>query len=393
MTASRWFQIPATLALAGGAIATAWALTGTASRPQLTSSEAANQTVAKHLAQAGTIGALTTDNWDPSAGVALLTADYAVAADGSTRYRSVQAAVDAAVAAGGTMRRYISVKPGTYKEVVCVPAAAPPITLFGLGSAPAATTISFGNANPTPKPSGSATHPCASNASSTTVGTSDSGTVTVRAAQFQARNLAIVNSYVEDTYAGSNQSAVALALRGDKAVLENVALTGNQDTLLVSAGSANTVIRAFFKGGSIEGDTDFIFGSGVAVFSGSTIRYTAARRGAGNGGVIFAPSTRPGSGYGFLAVASTFDAVGGPAANTVYLGRAWDESVGSLSNYVNGSSPNGKVVIRESSLGAHVRKSAPWSASTVGRPYCSSGCTQSANRFYEYANSGAGSAD
>jgi len=30
MTVSRWFQIPATLALAGGAIATAWALTGTA---------------------------------------------------------------------------------------------------------------------------------------------------------------------------------------------------------------------------------------------------------------------------------------------------------------------------------------------------------------------------
>jgi pectinesterase len=165
MTASRRFQIPAILALAGGVIASAWALTGTASRPQLTSSEAANQTVARHLAQAGTIGALTTDNWNPSAGVALLTADYAVAADGSTRYRSVQAAVDAAVAAGGTMRRYISVKPGIYREVVCVPAAAPPITLFGLGSAPANTTISFGNANPTPKPGGSATtctsSPCA----------------------------------------------------------------------------------------------------------------------------------------------------------------------------------------------------------------------------------------
>lgn len=151
-----------------------------------------------------------------------------------TMHSSVQAAVDAAVAAGGTMRRYISVKPGTYREVVCVPAAAPPITLFGLGSAPAHTTISFGNANPTPKPGGSATHPCASNASSSTVGTSDSGTVTVRAAQFQARNLAIVNSYVEGTYASSNQSAVALALRGDKAVLENVALVGNQDTLLAA---------------------------------------------------------------------------------------------------------------------------------------------------------------
>ncbi|WP_295924670.1 putative acyl-CoA thioester hydrolase [uncultured Xanthomonas sp.] len=392
MTVSRWLLLSSTLALAGGVVTDAPALTGTASRPQLTSSEAANQTVARHLAQAGPIGALVTDNWDPSAGVALLQADYAVAADGSTRYRTVQAAVDAAVAAGGSMRRYISVAPGTYTEVVCVPAAAPPLTLFGLGGSPASTTIRFGNANPTPKPTGSATHPCASNAASSTVGTSDSGTVTVRAAQFQARNLAIVNSYVEGTYSGSNQSAVALALRGDKAVLENVVLTGNQDTLLISAGSANTVIRAYFKGGTIEGDTDFIFGSGVAVFAGSTIRYTAARRGAADGGVIFAPSTRPGSSYGFLAIGSTFDAVGNPGSGTVWLGRAWDESVGSLSNYVDGTSPNGKVVIRDSTLGGHIRKSAPWNASTIGRPYCSSNCSTSANRFYEYANSGAGSA-
>ncbi|KAA8921610.1 acyl-CoA thioesterase, partial [Xanthomonas sontii] len=102
MTVSRWLLLSSTLALAAGVVTDAPALTGTASRPQLTSSEAANQTVARHLAQAGPIGALVTDNWDPSAGVALLQADYAVAADGSTRYRTVQAAVDAAVAAGGS---------------------------------------------------------------------------------------------------------------------------------------------------------------------------------------------------------------------------------------------------------------------------------------------------
>ncbi|WP_258536903.1 pectinesterase family protein, partial [Pantoea dispersa] len=152
--------------LTGGFVADAPALTGTASRPQLTSSEAASTSGCSITPEAGPIGALVTDNWDPSAGVALLQADYAVAADGSTRYRTVQAAVDAAVAAGGSMRRYISVAPGTYTEVVCVPAAAPPLTLFGLGGSPASTTIRFGNANPTPKPTGSATHPCASNAAS-----------------------------------------------------------------------------------------------------------------------------------------------------------------------------------------------------------------------------------
>lgn len=90
--------------------ANAMALTGTATRPQLTTSEASTYTITKALAKAGPITALVTDNWNPTAGVALLSADYAVAADGSTPYRTVQAAIDAAVAAGGTTRRYISIK-------------------------------------------------------------------------------------------------------------------------------------------------------------------------------------------------------------------------------------------------------------------------------------------
>jgi pectin methylesterase-like acyl-CoA thioesterase len=39
-------------------------------RPQLTDADAANYTIAKYLAQMGTLGSLTTDNWDPTAAVA-----------------------------------------------------------------------------------------------------------------------------------------------------------------------------------------------------------------------------------------------------------------------------------------------------------------------------------
>ncbi|WP_022971970.1 putative acyl-CoA thioester hydrolase [Xanthomonas maliensis] len=373
--------------------ANAFGATGTATRPQLTSAEASNYTIAKALAKTGTIGALTTDNWNPTAGVSTLSADFAVAADGSTKYRTVQAAVDAAVAAGGSTRRYISIKSGTYVGLVCVPSNAPPLTLFGLGNGAGDTIIRFNNANPTPKPAGTASHPCASNASATTVGTSNSATLTVRANGFQARHLRIDNNYVEGTYADNNQSAVALAVRGDKASFEDVVVTGNQDTLLISANSANAIIRAYFKSSTIEGDVDFIFGSGVGVFDGATIRSTGARLGSSRGGYIFAPSTRPGSSYGFLAINSNFVGSDGSPDNATYLGRAWDESVGSLSSYVNGTSPNGQVTVRDSTLGSHVRKTAPWNASTVNRPYCSSNCTYSANRFYEYNNQGAGSAD
>ncbi|WP_434982387.1 putative acyl-CoA thioester hydrolase [Xanthomonas arboricola] len=373
--------------------ADATALTGTASRPQLTSSEASTYTISKALAKAGPITALVTDNWNPTAGVPLLSADFAVAADGSTRYRTVQSAIDAAVAAGGSTRRYISIKAGTYTELVCVPTNAPPLTIFGLGTNTTDTVIRFNNANPMPKPAGTASHPCASNAAATTVGTSNSATLTVRAAGFQARHLRVDNNYVEGTYQDNNQSAVALAVRGDQASFEDVLVTGNQDTLLISATNAANVIRAYFKNSTIEGDVDFIFGSGVGVFDNATIRSAGARLGSSRGGYIFAPSTRPASAYGFLAINSRFVAGSGSPDNQTYLGRAWDEGISSLSAYVNGTSPNGQVTVRNSSLGSHIRKTAPWNASTVSRPYCSSNCTNSANRFYEYGNSGAGSAD
>lgn len=371
----------------------ATALTGTASRPQLTSSEASTYTIAKALAKAGPLNALVTDNWNPTAGVALLSADYAVAADGSTRYRTVQAAIDAAVAAGGTTRRYISIKAGTYTELVCVPTGAPPLTVFGLGTNTADTVIRFNNANPTPKPVGTASHACASNASATTVGTSNSATLTVRAAGFQARHLRVDNNYVEGTYTNNNQAAVALAVRGDKASFEDVLVTGNQDTLLISATNASNVIRAYFKNSTIDGDVDFIFGSGVGVFDHATIRSTGARLGTSRGGYIFAPSTRPGSSYGFLAIDSNFVAISGSPDNNTYLGRAWDEGISDLSAYVDGTSPNGQVTVCNSTLGSHIRKTAPWNASTASRPYCNSNCANSPNRFYEYSNSGAGSAD
>ncbi|WP_349810799.1 putative acyl-CoA thioester hydrolase [Xanthomonas dyei] len=373
--------------------ADAAALTGTASRPQLTSSEASTYTIAKALAEAGPITALVTDNWNPTAGVALLSADYAVAADGSTRYRTVQSAIDAAVTAGGTTRRYISIKAGTYTELVCVPTNAPPLTLFGLGAAKADTIIRFNNANPTPKPTGTASHACASNASAATVGTSNSATLTVRAADFQARHLRVDNNYVEGTYADNNQAAVALAVRGDKASFEDVLVTGNQDTLLISATNAANVIRAYFKKSTIDGDVDFIFGSGVGVFDNANIRSTGARLGTSRGGYIFAPSTRPGSAYGFLAINSTFVSLSGSPDNQTYLGRAWDEGISNLGAYVNGTSPNGQVTVRNSTLGSHISKTTPWNASTASRPYCSSSCTNSANRFYEHGNSGAGAAD
>ncbi|MEC5385060.1 pectinesterase family protein [Uliginosibacterium sp. H3] len=358
--------------------ANASSVPSTSSRPQLSSTSAANNTIAKYLG-----------SWDPTAGVgnvSSFTAKYTVAADGTGTHKTVQAAISAAVSNGGSSRIYIAVKAGTYREVVCVPAAAPPITLYSTTADASKTVIVYNNANPKPKSSGTAANPCSPNASATTYGTGGSTTFSAFSQGFQAKNLTFSNDYVEDTYSSSNQSAVALTAQGDQQLYENVRVLGNQDSLLTNTSAVGTVAHHYFKSSYVEGDTDFIFGRGTAVFDGCEIRYLTTRK---SNGVILAPSTAASNSYGILIINSTLTQ-SGSASNSVSLGRAWDESVGSLSNYVNGTSPNGQAVIRDSALGGHIVKTAPWGASTVSRPFCSSNCTNSANRFYEYNNSGSG---
>ena len=56
-----------------------------------------------------------------------------VAADGTGTYTTVQAAVNA-VPANNTSRVTITIKAGTYREIVTIPSNKPYITLQGLGS-------------------------------------------------------------------------------------------------------------------------------------------------------------------------------------------------------------------------------------------------------------------
>jgi len=366
----------------GGAGAPGPALAGTPERPLLQPADADRYTILAYLAQAGTIGSLVADHWDPTTGVgdvSTFAPAYTVAADGSGSHTTVQAAITAATAAGGTSRIAILVKPGTYREVVCVPKGAPPITLYGAGSDASAVTIVYDNF--AGKPADGGANPC-SGASSTSYGTSGSATFAAFASGFQAKNLTFSNDYLE-TASGSNQ-AVALMTQGDQLVFENVRVLGNQDTLYVKTPSTLTVSRAYFKACYVEGDVDFVFGRGTAVFDGCTLNVLTARQGT-KGGNVLAPSTAAGNPYGFLVTGSTFTAAAGTPANLIALGRAWDEGV---TCYVPGSSPNGQALVRGSVLGPHIRSANPWSAAaTSARPFSAAG-----NRLWEYQNSGPGAA-
>jgi pectinesterase len=354
-------------------------LAGTATRPLLTTAQAANFTILKVLAQTGPLAAPTTDGWDPTAGVTVPAAPTSTVSmpGGGGAFTSIQAAITAAT---GTARVYIQIMPGTYRELVCVPASTTPITLYGAGATPDQTTIVFGNAagiaNPPPTP----VNACVTLGTGTTVGTDASATLAVYAANFQAKNLTVSNDLNEATITNGGTQGVALHSRGDRAVYDNVRFLGNQDTVLVKSGNAANISRSYFKGCYIEGDVDFVCGRGTAVYDGCTLHYLTARQGA-NGGQFLAPSTAAANPYGFLVIGSMLTADAG--STKVFLGRAWDEGVSATAPYVAGTSPNGQLLIRDSVLGANVPTTAttPWNASTSTRAFSATG-----NRMYEFNN-------
>jgi pectinesterase len=368
------------VAVAGGVAPMAGAATVSAQRPNLSDSQAASYTQAKYLQRAGTIGSLVSDNWNPSGvgDVAGFTARYTVAADGSGTHTTVQAAINAA---SGSARVYIAVKPGTYRGVVCVPAGKPPITLYSSNSDASKTVIVYNNFAGKAKASAAAANACNPGLGSTTYGTTGSATFTVAANNFAAKNLTFSNDYPES--GSNNVQAVALMTTGDKLAFENVRVLGNQDTLFVSTPGYDKVARSYFKASHIQGDVDFIFGRGTAVFEGCRIQYLSSRW--GNNGNHIAPATAAGNTYGFLFVGSHFARDSNTGSNVIELGRSWDEGV-STGAYRAGVSPNGQAVIRESSLDSHITLRTPWGASTSGRAFSASG-----NRLREYKNTGAGS--
>jgi pectinesterase len=380
-------------------------------RPQLSPAGAAMDTPLEYLAQAGVISAgLIVDGWDPTGGLGDVTSFAPAFQVGpAAAYSTVQSAIDGAVAAadGGSGRVYIEVLPGTYRELVCVPPNAPPITLYGadVDSGAATPLITYGNYAGENADAGPP-NPCASpSGTGGTFGTLASSTFIVLAPGFQAKNLTIANDVSGSTLAAvtnGGTQGVALTTQGDRTVLEDVSLLGHQDTLYLKAPGAGTVVRTYIKDSYIAGDVDFIFGDATAVLDGCTIETVTDRK---TGGQVLAPSTNDRNPFGFLVVNSTFTADPGAAPATLGLGRAWDSSCKTEAYYAtvcvpSCSYPNGQAVVRGSTIGAQYAPS-PWrAAATTSRAFCPEDWTCPlddggtgacpGNRLFEYDNSGPG---
>ncbi|WP_345713049.1 pectinesterase family protein, partial [Kineococcus glutinatus] len=249
-----------------------------------------------------------------------------VAADGSGRFRTVQAAVDALPA--DARDTTILVHPGTYHEVVTVPATAAGVELRGAGGRAEDVVIEHDNASGTPRPGGG------------TYGTTGSATVTTHADGTRIADLTIANTFDEQAHPEiTNRQAVALKAQGDRIRVDGARFIGNQDTLYVNGGGDDAG-RHLFRDVYVEGDVDFVFGSATAVFENCT--FHALSRGSSTlNGYVFAPSTPP-QRRGFLVVDGriTSDAPDG----TFFLGRPW---------YAGGdASLHPEVVVRDTWLDA-----------------------------------------
>ncbi len=228
-----------------------------------------------------------------------------VAASGTGDYYSIQRAIDEAPAGGAT----ISIAPGVYREALKI--TKPNIRLRSPYSDAKKTVIVFDNS------------------SGSTGGTFKSATVEVRAEGFAAENLTFANDFnATHPQLPQGSQALALLIAGDKAVLRNVRLLGNQDTLYTSAG------RQYFAGCYIEGNVDFIFGDGKTYFENCEIRSTPHSIGY----ITAQGKARPDQDSAFVFNHCRLTAE--PGVTNVYLGRPWR--------------PYASVIFLNTEMGGHI---------------------------------------
>ncbi|MBG6235604.1 pectinesterase [Pedobacter sp. CAN_A7] len=228
-----------------------------------------------------------------------------VAQDGSGDYLTIHDAVNS-VRDLGQQEVKIFIKSGVYREKLVIPSWKQKISLIGENRENTIIT----NADYSGAIYGDKKH-----------STFTSYTVLVEGDDFKAQNLTIQNT------AGRVGQAVALHVEGDRAIIQNCKILGNQDTLY----TATTTSRQYYINCYIEGTTDFIFGDATVVFQNCTIKSLSDS-------YITAAATSPGQKHGYVFFDCTL--VSSPEAKKVYLGRPWR--------------PYAKTVFIRTNMGAHI---------------------------------------
>jgi pectinesterase len=239
---------------------------------------------------------------------------FRVAQDGSGDFKTIQEAINA-VRDLSQQQVTIFIKKGIYHEKLTIPTWKTNISL--VGESRDSTIISWNDYSGKLYPGGRDAF------GKDKFSTFTSYTVLVQGNDFRAQNLTIENT------AGRVGQAVALHVEGDRVIIKNCRLLGNQDTLYTATQDS----RQYYLDCFIEGTTDFIFGEATCVFSQCTINSLT-------NSYITAASTRPATKYGYVFLNCRL--VADTAAKKVFLGRPWR--------------PYAKTVFMNTEMGAHIVK-------------------------------------
>eukprot|EP01018_Ginkgo_biloba_P036794 Gb_22360 [translate_table: standard] len=223
-------------------------------------------------------------------------ANVVVAKDGSGKYTTITAAINAAPQKS-SKRYVIYVKAGVYTENIDISKKVTNLMLIGDGKD---QTVVTGNEN---VQDGSTTF--------------KSATVAVSGNGFIARDMTF-----ENTAGPQKEQAVALRVGSDLSVLYHCSFKGYQDTLYVYS------LRQFFREVDIYGTVDFIFGNAAVVIQNSNIY--ARRPGSNQKNTITVqgrtdPNQNTGISIHNCMVTAASDLQPVRTSIQTYLGRPWKE--------------------------------------------------------------------
>jgi len=216
--------------------------------------------------------------------------DLVVAKDGSGKYTSVQAAINAAPD-GLTKPFKIYIKKGFYNEQVRVPATKPFLEI--IGEDVANTVIAYSDGRPS-----------------------------TSAFSIMAKDVMVMNLTLENLQGRISDGPQSLAIRtdADRIVFYNCRFISGQDTVLTNRDGN----RIYFSDCYIDGGTDYIYGAAIDVFDRCVI-YTRDHINNNKSSYLTAASTPKGQAYGFVFRDCVLPNNHG--ITTYTLGRPWHNDI------------------------------------------------------------------
>ena len=240
--------------------------------------------------------------------------EFTVANDGPGDYKSINEALNM-FRAYSPVPLKLHIKNGIYHEKVVIPHWLTNLTIDGESRDKTIITNDDYSGKPLP------------NGTDPKTGKDKFGTFNSYTMLVQGNDIVILNLTIRNT-AGKVGQGVALHVEGDRFIIKDCNLLGNQDTLL----TANDSSRQYYIDCFIEGTTDFIFGPAITVFRRCTVKSLSDS-------YITAASTKQDRPFGYVFLDCKL--IAAEEAHKVFLGRPWR--------------PYAKVVYINTEMGSHIR--------------------------------------